>query len=212
MVKKLNLLFALICSVFLVTGCQGTNETNEANNLNNSRNQNNQFMHVKNSPVDDISLEDSQQISQYLANLASSVPEVENAVAVALGRYVIVGIDVEQNLDRSKVGSIKYTVAEALKKDRYGANAIVVADPDLTARLREIRNDIQEGRPIQGILNELSAIIGRMMPEVPGDIQERRVEEEMEEQKQGMDNNNERKLEKSQNEQSNHLKTNNLLF
>lgn len=206
MVKKLNLLFALICSVFLVTGCQGTNETNEANNLNNSRNQNNQFMHVKNSPVDDISLEDSQQISQYLANLASSVPEVENAVAVALGRYVIVGIDVEQNLDRSKVGSIKYTVAEALKKDRYGANAIVVADPDLTARLREIRNDIQEGRPIQGILNELSAIIGRMMPEVPGDIQERRVEEEMEEQKQGMDNNNERKLEKSQNEQSNHLK------
>jgi len=87
-------------------------------------------MNVKNSSINEVRKEDSEEVSKHLANLAANVPNVNNATAVALGKFAVVGIDVDKDLDRSKVGSIKYSVAEALKKDPYGANAVVVADPD----------------------------------------------------------------------------------
>ena len=61
---------------------------------------------------------------------------MNDATAVVLGPYAIVGIDVNKNLDRSEVGSIKYSVAESLKNDPYGARAVVVADPDMNARVK----------------------------------------------------------------------------
>ena len=56
-----------------------------------------------------------------------------------LGRYAIVGIDVNSKIERSQVGSIKYSVAESLKKDPHGARAVVVADADTMQRLKEIQ-------------------------------------------------------------------------
>ena len=48
--------------------------------------------------------------------------------------------------------------------------AVVVADPDMNARLKEVSEDIRNGKPIQGILNELADISGRLMPEIPADL------------------------------------------
>lgn len=167
-------------------------------------------MNVKNSSINEVRKEDSEEVSKHLANLAANVPNVNNATAVALGKFAVVGIDVDKDLDRSKVGSIKYSVAEALKKDPYGANAVVVADPDFLARIDEIRNDIQDGKPVQGVLNELSDIVGRLMPEVPGDLQDPSIENRTEEPKQETDGKKDaKKLNNQQNKQSNHYKDNN---
>ncbi|MNR16903.1 Sporulation lipoprotein [compost metagenome] len=65
---------------------------------------------------------------------------------------------------------MKYSVAEALKKDPYGVNAIVTADMDLDQRLRNIRDNIQAGRPIQGFAEQMADIVGRVMPQLPRDI------------------------------------------
>lgn len=54
--------------------------------------------------------------------------------------------------------TIKYSVAQALKNDRYGANAVVIADPDTVSRLREMSREISEAHPVTGILDELAAI------------------------------------------------------
>ncbi|MDN4073585.1 YhcN/YlaJ family sporulation lipoprotein [Fictibacillus terranigra] len=109
----------------------------------------------------------SQQVSRHLVGIATGIPGVEDATAVALGRYAVVGIDVDSKLDASRTGTIKYSVAEALKKDPYGANALVTADPDTVQRLRGMASEIRRGHPIGGILNELAAIVGRLMPQVP---------------------------------------------
>ena len=61
------------------------------------------------------------------------------------------------------MGTIKYSVAESLKNDPHGARAIVVADPDMNARLREIGEDIRKGEPIEGVMNELADIAGRLI-------------------------------------------------
>lgn len=115
----------------------------------------------------DIDRTEAQKVADRLVKLATGVEQVNDATAIVLGRYAIVGLDVDAKLDRSKVGSIKYSVAEALKADPKGAYAVVTADPDLNFRLREMRKDIQDGRPIAGIMDELAGIVGRIMPQVP---------------------------------------------
>lgn len=198
-------LFLCVFFIFLA-GCQNNNGALNLNNNNNNNNQDNPYMHVKNSTADQVDQKNSEKVSQRLADLAASVPEVENASAVALGNIAIVAIDVNENLDRSKVGSIKYSVAEVLKDDPHGANALVVADPDIMARLNEIGEDIQNGQPVQGVLNELSDIVGRIIPEIPGDLQEPTPKGQMDEQKQDINNKDSKELEKEQDDQSNHQK------
>ncbi len=112
----------------------------------------------------------SRQISKRLVELSMKVPDVKDATAVVVGKYAIVGIDVDDNLDRSRVGSIKYSVAEALQHDPYGANAAITADPDIFTRLQEMGKQIAEGKPIGGIMEELAAIAGRLIPEIPGQL------------------------------------------
>ncbi|WP_248252472.1 YhcN/YlaJ family sporulation lipoprotein [Fictibacillus marinisediminis] len=116
----------------------------------------------------------SQQVSRHLVGLITGIPGVEDATAVVLGRYAVVGIDVDSKLDASRTGTIKYSVAEALKKDPYGANAVVTADPDTVQRLREMGKQIRQGHPVGGIIRELSAIVGRLMPQVPNNMDSRK--------------------------------------
>ncbi|TJY43395.1 YhcN/YlaJ family sporulation lipoprotein [Cohnella pontilimi] len=102
----------------------------------------------------------------HLAQLARGVRGVNDANCVVFGRFAIVGIDVDPKMDRSRVGTIKYAVAEAFRKDPYGANAMVTADIDLAQRIREISADVQRGRPVAGFAEELADIVGRIMPNV----------------------------------------------
>jgi YhcN/YlaJ family sporulation lipoprotein len=112
----------------------------------------------------------ARQIAAHLEQLATSIPNVQRARCVVFGKTAIVGIDVPGNLPRANVDNIKYSVAQALRKDPLGANAIVTADMDLNQRLNNIRQDVINGRPITGFADELGSIIGRIMPQLPKDV------------------------------------------
>lgn len=177
------------------------------NNTNNARNNEKQsLVNVKNSYIEDVDQKTGQEVSKRLVELASSIPNVNDATAVVIGRYAIVGIDVNSKIERSQVGTIKYSVAESLKKDPYGARAIVVADADTNQRLKEISADIKKGRPIQGIMEELADVAGRLMPEIPGDMINPNPKNAPEEPKKQLPGNEKKSLEKDQEDQSNHYK------
>ncbi|CAM3405372.1 YhcN/YlaJ family sporulation lipoprotein [Cytobacillus oceanisediminis] len=198
--KKWLLLFF---SALLLSGC-GIN-----NNQSQDQQDQQNAINVKNSTIQEVDRETGQQVSRHLVDLATRIPNVNDATAVVLGRFAIVGIDVNKNLDRSEVGTIKYSVAESLKNDPHGARAMIVADPDINARLREIAEDIQNGEPIQGIMNELADIAGRLMPEVPADLVDPNKKNEKnatEDPKKKLNNNQEKQLEQKQEEGSNHYK------
>jgi len=112
---------------------------------------------------------DSRSVANHLESLAKGIPGVRNAHCVIAGNVAVVGIDVDSKLERSRIGTIKYSVAEAFRKDPYGINAIVTADMDLSERLNEIGADIRNGRPIQGFSEEMADIIGRIVPQMPRD-------------------------------------------
>jgi YhcN/YlaJ family sporulation lipoprotein len=193
---KKTLMITAFC--LIIAGCSTKKE------LTNNQNENN--VNVKNSYIENVDRKSGQEISKRLVKLATSVPNVKDATAVVLGRYAIVGIDVNAKIDRSQVGSIKYSVAESLRKDPYGANAVVFADADTTQRLQEIQTDINKGRPIQGIMEELADVAGRLMPEIPGDLITPSPKNAPEKPDKKLKSNDKDKLEKEQEDQSNHYK------
>ncbi|AOC56923.1 MULTISPECIES: YhcN/YlaJ family sporulation lipoprotein [Bacillus] len=146
----------------------------------------------------------STDVAQHLVKVTENVADVNDATAIVIGRYAVVGIDVKDDLDRSKVETIKYSVAKALKNDPEGANAVVVADPDTVSRLKEMGKEIQAGRPVSGIMDELAAIVGRVMPEMPRNEIDRHEKDPTNEPNDQLKQNDQKQLDKHQNDQSNH--------
>jgi YhcN/YlaJ family sporulation lipoprotein len=194
----MRILVLIVTFLIILTGCNNNDRVAE--------NQNNNVVNVKNSNIPEVDRQTGQEVAQHLVKLTTSMPNIKDATAVVIGRYAFVGIDVDENIDRSQVGSIKYTVAEALKNDPHGARAVVIADPDLTARLREIAEDIENGEPIQGVVNELADISGRLMPEIPADIVDPEPKNATENPDKSLNKSEQSNLEKKQQEQSNHHK------
>ncbi|WHY87947.1 YhcN/YlaJ family sporulation lipoprotein [Neobacillus novalis] len=193
-------IFTMAALCLLLGGC------NTDRHKENAKSENHSLVNVKNSYIESADRKSGQQISKRLVHLATSIPDVNDATAVVLGRYAIVGIDVNAKLDRSQVGTIKYSVAESLKKDPYGANAVVVADADTTERLKEIQADIKKGKPIRGIMEELADVAGRLMPEIPGDLITPSPKNATEKPDKNLPANEEDKLKKEQKDQSNNHK------
>ena len=188
----------IILATMIIGGCS-QNEQGQGSNTN----QGPKVTEVKNTNIQEPTRESGQQIATRLTDLAVKVPHVNDATAVVLGKYAIVGIDVDKDIERSQVGTIKYSVGEILQNDPYGAYATIVADPDMNERIREVAADIKKGHPIRGILNELSDITSRIIPEVPGDPLKQSPTKTIDNQKQSVDNQDKQKLEKEQNKQSN---------
>lgn len=107
----------------------------------------------------------SAAVSNRLEQIAKQMPYVKDATAVSIGKYSVVGLDLDQKLDRARVGTVKYSVAEALHKDPVGARALVTADVDLVQRIKNINKDIRDGKPVSSALQELANIAERIAPQ-----------------------------------------------
>ncbi|USK35551.1 YhcN/YlaJ family sporulation lipoprotein [Bacillus sp. F19] len=161
-----NFVFSALFILLALTACS----VNQGSQGDTPEDQNGKPINVRNTVNEPVEKKSGEQISKRLVNLAGRVPGVNDVSAVVLGKYAVVGIDVNSELDRNKVESIKYAVAESIQHDPYGANAVIIADADTTVRLREMGKDLQQGQPVGGILDELAAIVGRVMPEIPNDM------------------------------------------
>lgn len=164
MIQLFRFLSIIVFCLILLSACQGNDGQAKQEGQQN-------LVRVK-QPIEQNESLSGSEAAKHIVEIATSVPNVNDATAIVIGDFAIVGIDVKAELDRSRVGSIKYSVAESLKHDKYGANSIVVADPDTFTRLENISNDIQNGQPVSGFIEELSGIVGRVIPQVPNEIME----------------------------------------
>ncbi|AZN40505.1 YhcN/YlaJ family sporulation lipoprotein [Paenibacillus albus] len=165
-------LVSAIILCLLATGCNtvARNETSPSP-------QNDNRVRAQQSAPQKKQISNSKQVAAHLESLARGVPGVKAAHCVVFKNTAVVGIDVAGNLDRSRVGTIKYAVAEAFRKDPYGIDAVVTADMDLSTRLKEVQADIKRGRPFAGMAEEMADIIGRIVPQLPRDVQPMKMEE-----------------------------------
>lgn len=192
--------FLVFCSLVLL-GCQ---QDENAKLGQDEQAQNNRYQQVKQSSPQ---LENEQlsntEIANHLTDVASSVPDVNQASAIVAGPYTVVAINVDEDIDRARVGTIKYAVSEALYHDPYGKTAVVIADADLTARLRGMGDKINQGYPVMGVVEELAAIVGRYMPEFPVNDDQPR---EPDDNKEILSDDERKQLEEIEEEQSNDVK------
>lgn len=195
----------LIMAIFIILLSACNNNQNNVNPNMSDSDVLPQGVSVKNSHINTNDKTDysDEERAQHLANLASDIPNVNGATAVVVGNMAVVGIDIDANVERSQVGTIKYSVSESLKRDPHGAGAVVVADPDLNARLKEVRNDMKAGKPVRGIMNELADIVGRIIPGLPPPEDGATPEDSMQDSKEQMNNKNEQELNQKQKEHSN---------
>lgn len=162
----------LLLTAVMLTGCGTTTKKASPSPQNQTENAPRAQSTGQKSTTGNITgLSKNEQISKqdHLEELAKHVPGVKGAHCVVMGNTAVVAIDVEGDLERARVGSIKYTVAETLRKDPQGAGAIVTADLDLSNRISEIGQKIKEGHPISAFTTELADIIGRIVPQLPAD-------------------------------------------
>lgn len=155
-----------LCILCLI-GCSQNNNEEDNALPSEQKDANNRIVNVKNSSSNQDKELSNEEIADHLAHIAGDVPQVNDAVAIVVGPYAVVGIDVDKELDRSRVGTIKYSVLEALQHDPYGRTAVVVADGDIMERIRGMNDKISQGHPVQGILDEVAAIVARYMPDLP---------------------------------------------
>ena len=153
----------VLCLMFVLTGCAQPARDHAPSG-------NDSFAPHSRMSERQLAPEDAASTPDRLERLAQSVPGVKSATCVVIGKMAVVGVNVQGNLDRSRVGTIKYSVAEALRKDPVGIHAIVTADIDIGNRLREMRSDMANGKPLSGFAEELADIVGRIMPQFPKDI------------------------------------------
>ncbi|OYD07827.1 YhcN/YlaJ family sporulation lipoprotein [Paludifilum halophilum] len=158
-------ILTLICAVGLLFGCQPANKP-PANESAPPKNQDvPRTERVKQTAPNRKQPDNPPAVADRLVKIATDMPQVERATAVTAGGYTVVGIDVDPTLDRGRVGTVKYSVAQALKEDPQGANALVTADVDTVQRLREMADDIRNGQPIGGVTDELANIASRIVPQ-----------------------------------------------
>ena len=191
-----RLIFLLFISVLLV----GCNQQNREESIQDQE-ASDKLVQVENSNEKNQDTLTNTQIANHLVEVADSVPDVNNSTAIVVGPYAVVGLNLDEDLDRSRVGTVKYSVLEALQKDPYGKTAVVVADGDVAERIREINNKIQQGHPVQGVIEEVAAIVGRYMPNFPVPEQ---MPTEPDQNKETIPENEEEELEDIQDDQSNH--------
>ncbi|TDL80016.1 YhcN/YlaJ family sporulation lipoprotein [Peribacillus frigoritolerans] len=197
--------FSALFILLALSGCQA----NQGSQDDTPEDYNGKPINVRNTVNEPVEKKSGEQISKRLVNLAGRVPGVNDVSAVVLGKYAVVGIDVNSKLDRNKVESIKYAVAESIQHDPYGANAVIIADADTTVRLREMGKDLQQGQPVGGILEELAAIVGRVMPEIPSDMLNNQRNRPTEEDNDQLNKKEQKELDREQEDQSeNHLNQN----
>ncbi|MDF2926396.1 MAG: sporulation lipoprotein YhcN/YlaJ family [Paenibacillaceae bacterium] len=163
MIRRSAAVIILLAAAISVAGCgRNSREAEESR-------QNEQNIRVQQTTPDEGSTLPADTQTR-LEELAKGIPQVQDAKCVIIGKTAIVGVTVDPNLDRSRVNIIKYSVAEAFRKDPEGINAFVTADMGLGERIRHVREDIQNGRPFSGFAQELGDIIGRIAPQLPKDI------------------------------------------
>ncbi|MFS0782446.1 YhcN/YlaJ family sporulation lipoprotein [Bacillus sp. 1P06AnD] len=150
---------AFLVLLLIAGGCQMNNKDAGDNNRTNDSTEQNQ------GNVNTMDNDDSQKASTALKEAVRKVPEVQNVETIVLGPYSFIAVDVDQNLDKEKVAQVKQQVADAVKNEKDGQNALIVADPDILASLKKVGNDIAAGKPVTGILEELSDIAQRIVPE-----------------------------------------------
>lgn len=165
-------IYLVFIMVILFVGCSQKKRTKELNNSEAPPNE------VEQTANKNDMMQTNEEIAEHLASIANDVPNVHDAAAIVAGPFTVVAVDIDDMTERERVGTIKYSVTEALQHDPYGRTAVVIADADIMTRVQEMGTAIRNGEPVKGVTDELANIVSRYIPTMPPEEQNIKPEDE----------------------------------
>lgn len=123
------------------------------------------------------------EVSQAIADQLVTLPEVKSANVLVTGNnaYVAVGLNYGSSVTNTGhpqnpgiqdvSGQVKDKIADKVRSIRPDiANVYVSANPDFVERAYALAQDVKNGRPISGVVNEFSNIVKRLFPANAGSM------------------------------------------
>ncbi|NLK21426.1 MAG: YhcN/YlaJ family sporulation lipoprotein [Epulopiscium sp.] len=112
-------------------------------------------------------MEYNTQRANRIAEKIARLPEVEKTTVVITGNTALIGLSLGTNTGEEQVNQIKKKVEkETFLMDASLKNISITSSPEIVERIIDISKGINKGRPINGLSEELGAIIRRVTPTV----------------------------------------------
>ncbi len=105
--------------------------------------------------------------AENLVDRIEDLKDVEDATAIVSGSTAYIGIDMNEDLQGKMTDALKQRVINrAEETDRMLTRVYVSADSDTVTRLRKFADDIEDGKPISGIIRQIDEMFRRPAPTV----------------------------------------------
>lgn len=109
--------------------------------------------------------EANRKAARMAQTIANEIEEVNSATVVFADEVAYVGIDLKAKVPDARAEEIKKEIAGLIKRQDPDVDTVYVTeDADTFTRLQEIAQDIENGRPLSGFLDELETMFKRVTP------------------------------------------------
>ena len=168
---------ALLCvSCLIFTGCSRNNNTqqtppatnNQTDNAQNNVSGNNNAADQKdnNGTDDNVDNTDLHQRAEKIADaVVNDVAQVKDARTVISEKMAYVSVAIDETADTAESATLKEEISNVVKKtDAEIETVYVMEDADTFTRMKEIGEDIANGKPVSGFVEELETMFVRVTP------------------------------------------------
>lgn len=180
--KFFMLSVALLCvSCLIFTGCsknnttqqtppatnnQADNQTDDAQNNATGNDSNNSADKAGDNTGSDADNGELQQRAEKIADaVVKDVAQVKDARTVISEKMAYVSVSIDETADTDQSAALKDEISEVVKKtDTEIETVYVMEDADTFTRMKEIGEDIANGKPVSGFAEELENMFVRVTP------------------------------------------------
>lgn len=175
--KFFVLSIALLClSCLIFTGCSKNNNTqqtppatnNQTDNTQDNASGNNNAVDQKDDSgtADNVDNTDLHQRAEKIADaVVNDVAQVKDARTVISEKMAYVSVAIDETADTAESATLKEEISSVVKKtDAEIETVYVMEDADTFTRMKEIGEDIANGKPVSGFVEELETMFVRVTP------------------------------------------------
>ncbi|WP_113926928.1 YhcN/YlaJ family sporulation lipoprotein [Bacillus sp. P14.5] len=178
--KRFKGLTVVLAGLFLMAGCGMANGGNEAgednnnlqpenvgyNNGNNANDMNGPYNKDNGMSGDNMNNgEGRMESSEKAAKKVNELKEVKQANVIMTENNAFVAVMLEDNSEGEVTKDVEKKVAKAVRDTEQNIeNVYVSSNPDFVERMRGYGDDLQNGKPVEGLFEEFGEMTRRIFP------------------------------------------------
>lgn len=104
-------------------------------------------------------------IADEIADKVTDLTEVERAYVLTTDHNAYVAVKLEESQNNRLVGNIETRITEIVKKTDPDLDQVYISEnPDFFEHVNNYRDDVRNGRPVRGFVDEFSNMVERIFP------------------------------------------------